>query len=106
MVAKSIGQCLQKCTALEDITLSSGEDSAPKQVIKFHDSHLNLESISEEFVSMLLAISPTCFKKVRSFQIETIVNKQCISSFINHNVNSNGLLQLSALSEANIHKHK
>ena len=54
---------------------------------------------------MLLAISPTCFKKVRSFQIETILNKQCISSFINHNVNSNGLLQLSALSEANIHKH-
>ena len=68
MVGKNLGQCLRKCTELEGITLLSGEGPAPlKQEVKFQDSHLNLESVSVEFATMLLDVNPALLKEVRSF---------------------------------------
>ena len=69
MLTKSLGQCLRKCTALEDITVSSGTGSSTlKQMVKFQASHLNFESVSVEFVTILLEVSPTLLKKVHSCQ--------------------------------------
>ena len=63
-LAEKIGQSLQPCSCLEDVTLCVGEGSTTKQVLKFQDTQLHLDSVSEEFVTIFLELSPILLEEV------------------------------------------
>ena len=62
--AGNIGKSLQRCSGLQKITLCTGYGSASKQVLEFHDTHLHLESISEELINVFLELNHLLLDKV------------------------------------------
>ena len=56
-MAKKIGQSLQRSSDLEELTLCVREDSATKQTLKFQNTQLQLDYVSELFLILLLELN-------------------------------------------------
>ena len=69
MLAQRFGEGLQKCPHLYDVTVSTSDDPTLTQGLTFQDSHLQLESASEELVTILLQLHPELLQNVRCIHV-------------------------------------
>ena len=63
-LAKELGKILRQCSCLEEVTLKAIEISPEKQVMKFKEKHLLLDSVSEEFLTMMTELKSEISEKV------------------------------------------
>ena len=63
-LAKKIGQSLQHSPGLVDLTLSVGKEWAKDEILTFENNQLQLASVSDESIIMLLQLNNELLQKV------------------------------------------
>ena len=62
-MAKKIGQSLRHSSGLDDLTLCVRGDPETKQMLNFQNTQLQLDSVSENFLIMLLELNEKLLQK-------------------------------------------
>ena len=64
LLAKIIGQGLAQSATLEHITVTLGKDIVKTQTLTFHNTHLQLDAVSEHILSLLMQLNSDLLQKV------------------------------------------
>ena len=64
ILGEKMGQSMRHFSNLNTISLCVGKDSARKQCLQFQDTRLKMDSVSVEFVTLLLQLNTSLLEKV------------------------------------------